>query len=153
MPAKNKLSDREAMEKHDQDPHPARYVGRCVAVYGTLRRGGSNDITQLVPEPEFVGTCVVAGTMFHLGRYPGVVLGGKSQVACEVYRVSPALEQRLDEIESEYPAQADEYAKREQVMRVSSPTNVLDLPCFIYEINPSFVQGCPVIASGDWILG
>ena len=60
-------------------PSPAT---RYVFVYGTLRRGGSNDITRLVPSPRWVGTAQVAGQMYNLGAYPGLVLhAGQEQGA------------------------------------------------------------------------
>ena len=48
---------------------------RHVFVYGTLRRGGSNDITRLAPAPRFVGSAQLAGQMYDLGAYPGLILG------------------------------------------------------------------------------
>ena len=47
---------------------------RHVFVYGTLRQTGSNDITRLQPAPRFIGRAVVAGVLYHLGAYPGLVL-------------------------------------------------------------------------------
>lgn len=116
-------------------------------VYGTLRSGDDNDITRLTPAPQFIGSASVAGTMYHLGGYPGVALGGASLIVGEVYAVSAELEKKLDEIESEYPAQPDEYAKR--AIRVEVGGQWLD--CFVYEINPAYTAGKPIIASGDWV--
>jgi gamma-glutamylcyclotransferase (GGCT)/AIG2-like uncharacterized protein YtfP len=116
-------------------------------VYGTLRRGDDNDITRLKPPPEFIGTATTAGTMYHLGGYPGVTLGGSTQIIGEVYAVSADLEKTLDAIESEYPAQPDEYAKR--IIRVQVAGQWHD--CFVYEINPSYTSGKPIITSGDWV--
>lgn len=70
-----------------------------VFVYGTLRRGDDNDITRLLPAPRLVGHAHVAGTLHHLGAYPGIVLGGPGRVLGEVYAITPALEATLDEIE------------------------------------------------------
>jgi len=86
---------------------------RYVFVYGTLRRGDDNDITLRQPVPRFVGEACIAGTLYHLGAYPGAVLGGSGVVLGEVYAISPALERDLDELEAVYPQQTDEYAKRE----------------------------------------
>ncbi len=116
-------------------------------VYGTLRRGDDNDITQLSPAPEFMGSASIFGTMFHLGGYPGVTLGGEGQIVGEVYAVSAELEKTLDAIESEYPAQPDEYAKRP--IRVQLAGQWRD--CFVYEINPAYVEGKQIISSGDWV--
>lgn len=116
-------------------------------VYGTLRRGDDNDITRLQPAPQFIGHANIAGTMYHLGGYPGVTLGGAGRIIGEVYAVSPALEKKLDAIESEYPAQSDEYFKREIEVNVNGKI----LACHVYEINPAYTQGKPMIASGDWV--
>jgi gamma-glutamylcyclotransferase (GGCT)/AIG2-like uncharacterized protein YtfP len=120
-------------------------------VYGTLRRGDDNDITHLVPAPEFIGHAHIAGTMFHLGGYPGVTLGGKlggvGSIVGEVYAVSSELEKKLDAIESEYPAQSDEYVKRQIEVQVDGQTRA----CYVYEINPAYTLGKPIIASGDWV--
>jgi gamma-glutamylcyclotransferase (GGCT)/AIG2-like uncharacterized protein YtfP len=119
-------------------------------VYGTLRQGDDNDITRLAPPPRLVGTARIAGTMYHLGGYPGVTLGGAGEVVGEVvgevYEVSPPLEAKLDAIEAEYPAQSDEYFKREIEVQVAGQSR----RCCVYEINPRYVQGKRVIASGDW---
>jgi gamma-glutamylcyclotransferase (GGCT)/AIG2-like uncharacterized protein YtfP len=120
---------------------------RLFFVYGTLRQGDDNDITRLVPPPRLVGQARTKGVMYHLGGYPGVTLGGSADIVGEVYAVSPALEAKLDAIESEYPAQADEYVKREITLQVNGQA----LACHVYEINPSYVAGKPVIASGDWV--
>jgi gamma-glutamylcyclotransferase (GGCT)/AIG2-like uncharacterized protein YtfP len=116
-------------------------------VYGTLRRGDDNDITCLTPPPQFIGEAKIAGTMYHLGGYPGVTLGGSAQIIGEVYAVTAELEKKLDAIESEYPAQPDEYAKR--AIRVQVAGQWRD--CFVYEINPAYAAGKPIIASGDWV--
>jgi len=120
---------------------------RHVFVYGTLRRGEANDIHRLLPPPRFVGQAVIAGVMYDLGAYPGVVLGPGGTVTGEVYAIEPALERVLDEIEEIYPQQRDEYFKRE--VRVTVGGQQLD--CLVYEINAAYVKGRPVIASGDWV--
>lgn len=126
------------------NPYP---IIRRVFVYGTLRKGDSNDITKLIPTPIYIGKSTISGNMYHLGSYPGVTLGGENVIIGEIYAITEALEIMLDSIESEFPAQADEYAKRDvQVMINQQP-----LDCIVYEINPVYIQGKPPIASGDWI--
>lgn len=122
---------------------------RHVFVYGTLRRGDDNDITKLNPAPRWVGEGVVAGTMYHFGRYPGVILGGEGRVTGEVYEITPQLERVLDEIEELYPQQTNEYFKRD--IQVNVDGRLLD--CIVYEINPGLLAGKPVIVSGDWVRG
>jgi gamma-glutamylcyclotransferase (GGCT)/AIG2-like uncharacterized protein YtfP len=124
---------------------PARYA----FVYGTLRRGDDNDITRLTPAPQFVGNASVEGVMHHLGAYPGLVLTPGRAVVGEVYAITPELELKLDEIEMIYPEQKDEYFKREISVLVDGHA----LTCVVYEINPSYIVGRPVIESGDWVLG
>lgn len=122
---------------------PERYV----FVYGTLRRGEANDINRLLPTPRYVGQGVITGVMYHLGSYPGVVLGPGGAVAGEVYAIESALEHVLDEIEEVFPQRKDEYVKRE--VRVTASERQLD--CLVYEINAKYVMGKPVIVSGDWV--
>jgi len=132
----------------DTAPHPVLSASpRHVFVYGTLRRGDDNDMTRLSPAPRYVGSCTIHGTMYHLGAYPGVVLGGAGRVVGEVYSVEPALERQLDEIEELYPQQKDEYFKHEIAVDVAGQR----LMCVVYEINPRYIVGAPVIASGDWV--
>lgn len=121
---------------------------RCVAVYGTLRRGADNDITRMRPAPTLVGEARLAGVMYDLGAYPGVVLGGAGQVVAEVYRIGAEVERQLDELEAVYPQQHDEYAKRHvHVTTLQGETH----ECIVYEINPKYTQGAVVILSGDWM--
>jgi gamma-glutamylcyclotransferase (GGCT)/AIG2-like uncharacterized protein YtfP len=128
---------------------------RHVFVYGTLRRGDDNDINKLSPAPRYIGEGHVQGVMYHLGAYPGVILadvtavaaGSEGAVLGEVYAVDPELERVLDEIEELYPQEKDEYFKR----TISVAVGLVQLDCFVYEINPAYIQGKPVIASGDWV--
>jgi gamma-glutamylcyclotransferase (GGCT)/AIG2-like uncharacterized protein YtfP len=139
------------MQTTSNPPGAQRYV----AVYGTLRRGGSNDIEKLAPAPHFVGSASLRGKLHHMGPYPGLVLAsaeqGGSKVVAEVYEVSPALEAVLDEIEAAPPSSPDEYAKRELLLAVQTDSGMRELHCFLYEVNPQRVVGCPVIPHGDWM--
>jgi len=119
---------------------------RCVFVYGTLRSGGSNDITRLQPPPRCVGTAQVAGVLYHLGAYPGMVLGGNQWVQGEVYAIEPALEAVLDAIEGLGEDASDEYIRREVSVQVQGRAVL----CLLYEINPRYVVSVPVIERGDW---
>lgn len=128
-------------------PHPEPHH---VFVYGTLRRGGRNDINALSPAPEFVGLAQVRGRLYPLGWYPGLLLGGTDAVAVEgeVYRITPALEAVLDGIEEVQPGPDSEYFKREVPVTVQGRT----IPCLVYEINPSRVQGVAALPHGDWTI-
>ncbi|MCZ8258425.1 MAG: gamma-glutamylcyclotransferase [Polaromonas sp.] len=131
---------------------------RYVFVYGTLRKGEERDINRMRPAPRWIGRGSVAGVMHHLGRYPGLVLGGEGSVHGEVYAVEAELERVLDEIEEVWPQQTGEYAKREVAVLLDAPgassgpgDAVRELVCLLYEIAPEHTQGKPIIASGDWV--
>lgn len=119
---------------------------RHVFVYGTLRAGGSNDIRRFVPAPEHVGEASIAGVLYDLGAYPGLVLGGASRVRGEVYRIAPKLETALDRLEAVADDDSGEYIRREVEVLVGRRV----LRCLVYEIHPSRIERRPVIASGDW---
>lgn len=123
---------------------------RHVFVYGTLRRGGRNDINRLQPAPEYVGMGEVQGVLYHLDWYPGLTLGGEEAVTVvgEVYRITPELEAVLDRIEQIVPGADSEYFKREVDVNVEARV----IPCLVYEINASRIRGRQVIGHGDWIL-
>jgi gamma-glutamylcyclotransferase (GGCT)/AIG2-like uncharacterized protein YtfP len=125
---------------------PARHV----FVYGTLRRGGRNDINRLLPPPRYVGMGEVQGRLYHIDWYPGLTLGGQEAVTVvgEVYEITAALEAVLDGIEQIVEGDSSEYFKRELVVEVDGKP----LPCLVYEINPERVRGKQLIGHGDWIL-
>ena len=125
-----------------------------VFVYGTLRRGGSNDINHLKPRPLCLGRAAVRGTLFDLGDYPGLQLGDGGEVAGEIYTLPPGLEARLDDIEEVHPQGKDEYIKRVIWVTPDEPAgpSVRPLACLLYEINLRYTLGCRVVASGDWLV-
>lgn len=92
--------------------HASPAADRHVFVYGTLRSGGSNDIARWLPAPQFVGAAEIAGTLHDLGAYPGARLGGSARLYGEVYRIEPALEAQLDQLEEVRPDDQGEYLKR-----------------------------------------
>lgn len=125
---------------------------RHVFVYGTLRRGGRNDINRLMPSPRYVGMGEVKGRLYHLDWYPGLRLGGEEAVTVvgEVYEVALQLEAVLDEIEGivAHAQHEGEYSKRELDVDVQGRA----VRCFLYEINPARVEGRQPIGHGDWIV-
>jgi gamma-glutamylcyclotransferase (GGCT)/AIG2-like uncharacterized protein YtfP len=123
---------------------------RLVFVYGTLRRGGRNDINRLQPAPQYVGMGEVRGILYHFDWYPGLTLGGEEAVTVvgEVYRIAPELEVVLDAIEQIVPGADSEYFKREVDVFVDGKP----LHCLLYEINPARVRGKQAIGHGDWIV-
>lgn len=139
----------------------ARPAERYVFVYGTLRRGGSNDINLRKPAPRYVGTASLPGLLYDLGPYPGLILAlsdssldNAVKVTGEVYAVLPALEVNLDELEGLLPVSTGEYFKRFLPLNVavsSGPGAQQALLCIVYEINPARTQACALVESGDWI--
>jgi gamma-glutamylcyclotransferase (GGCT)/AIG2-like uncharacterized protein YtfP len=121
---------------------------RHVFVYGTLRRGGRNDIARFSPSPAYVADACIAGTLYDLGTYPGAVLRGSGTVFGEVYRITPSVEAQLDLLEEVRPDDTGEYIKRELWVAAGNER----LLCLVYEIHPGRVVGRRVIASGDWLL-
>jgi gamma-glutamylcyclotransferase (GGCT)/AIG2-like uncharacterized protein YtfP len=123
---------------------------RLVFVYGTLRRGGRNDINRLQPAPAYVGMGEVQGVLYHFDWYPGLTLGGEEAVTVvgEVYRIAPALEAILDGIEAIEEGADSEYFKREVPILTADGT----VQCLLYEINPKRVMGRQPIGHGDWIV-
>jgi len=124
-----------------------------VFVYGTLRRGEVRDINRLLPAPRWRGTACVPGVLYHLGAYPGVVLGGPGatggQVHGEVYAISPELERLLDAIEEVGPQPGSEYRKRELLVQLDGTAETI--ACLIYELAPERILGMPIIGSGNWV--
>ena len=118
-----------------------------VFVYGTLRRGGRNDIARYRPAPQLIGEASIAGTLFDLGAYPGIVLEGERRVRGEVYAIEPAVEAALDVLEEVADDDSGEYIKRR--VRVDVGGRWFD--CLVYEIHPMRIAGRAVIESGDWI--
>jgi gamma-glutamylcyclotransferase (GGCT)/AIG2-like uncharacterized protein YtfP len=123
---------------------------RLVFVYGTLRRGGRNDINRLRPTPEYIGMGEVQGRLYHFDWYPGLTLGGEEPVTVvgEVYRITTELEDVLDAIEQIVPGADSEYFKREVGVLVEGHLR----DCLLYEINAARVMGREPIGHGDWIL-
>ena len=123
---------------------------RHVFVYGTLRRGGRNDVNRLQPAPHYVGMGEVQGVLYHIDWYPGLTLGGEEAVTVvgEVYRITPELEAVLDRIEQIVPGADSEYFKREVDVNVEARV----VSCLVYEINPARIRGRQAIGHGDWIL-
>ena len=123
-----------------------------VAVYGTLRAGGINDIARLQPGIACVGKTQLTGTLYDLGWYPGLTLQGAQTVLAEVYPMTPALEQAMDRIEGLWPQDLGEYRKRLLTLPVmqadgrQQPMTVL-----VYEAMPATVQHAPQIAASDWL--
>lgn len=123
---------------------------RPVFVYGTLRRGESNDITRYRPTPRWVGRASVAGILLDLGAYPGAVLvvEGGGRIVGEVFGVSAEVERRLDRLEGVQEDGQGEYRRR---LVSAALERGGTLECLVYEINPAYAAHAPAIAGGDWV--
>lgn len=123
-----------------------------VAVYGTLRAGGINDIARLRPGIACIGRTTLTGTLHDLGYYPGLQLQGTQQVLAEVYPLDPALEQALDGIEGLWPTDVGEYTKRILTLPVALTSGGTQmLAVLVYEALPATVQHAPVVEASDWL--
>jgi len=118
-----------------------------VFVYGTLRRGGSNDIAQLGQRAQWLGRGRVRGQLFDLGAYPGLVLGGPDWVVGELYGVDSSAQAWLDELEEVWPQRSGEYRRVQAlVSREGQSCRAL-----VYEMDRSIARRRPLIPGGDWI--
>ena len=108
-----------------------------IFVYGTLLQGESNHV--FLAGAKFLGIDQLTNAqLFDLGNYP-MVVPGEGLVLGEVYRISPAILQKLDILE-EHP----DYYQRSLVTLQSSHV------AFAYWGRADLVIGCSVITSGSW---
>jgi gamma-glutamylcyclotransferase (GGCT)/AIG2-like uncharacterized protein YtfP len=125
-----------------------------VFVYGTLRAGEINDISEAaarhdIAEPTLIGTATVRGHLFDFGAYPGLVLDEVgSPVRGDVYEIDPDLVAVLDEIEEVYPGVEGLFVAREVMVEVDGAA----MACLLYPVTKSAVKGLPQIRSGDWVV-
>ena len=123
-----------------------------VAVYGTLRAGGVNDIARLRDHMVITGRTTLVGTLHDMGWYPGLVLQGTQEVLAEVYPLDNALEQLLDGYEGIWPQDTGEYTKRIVTVPVAlTGGGTQTMAVLVYEALPAAVAQAPVIEAGDWL--
>lgn len=118
-----------------------------VFVYGTLRRGASNHWR--MDSAEWAGPAVVAGHLFRVDWYPGLVLdeaGGK--VVGELYRVTPDLLEKLDEFEGITGGPSDEYRRVRAMVRRKGEGG--EVEAWAWEWRQPFDSYEPVV-EGDWL--
>lgn len=110
-----------------------------VFVYGTLRQGGhyhgllsgSRLIESTYTKPEY--------DLVDLGEYPGMLPGGRSSVAGEIYEVDDDTLQELDVLE-----ECPELYTRERISLIGH----VDVWGYLYRGHDA--QKKPRILSGDW---
>lgn len=124
-----------------------------VFVYGTLRAGEVNDISEAaarhdIAEPTLLGTATVSGHLFDFGAYPGLVPDDAGQpVRGDVYEIDPELVAVLDGIEEVYPGVEGLFVAREVTVDVDGEA----FACRYYPVTKGAVKGLPEIRSGDWV--
>ncbi|MBC8514609.1 gamma-glutamylcyclotransferase [bacterium] len=102
----------------------ARRLLHKVFVYGSLKKGFIND--GLLNDSQFVGkgeTSLKKYTMFNLGAFPAVALGGTDSIKGEVYAVNGRTLAQLDRLEGN----GHFYTRK--------PTRVGEEICWMYIIN------------------
>lgn len=132
-------------------PENSLAPARRLFVYGTLRRGGSNDIARLVPDAMFVAEASMRGRLYDLGEYPALVADENAGwVAGEIYTVPESAWPTLDALEEVVtPERPDGYYFR-VVAKVRMGV-AADNPCEVYVANPVTLRLDRPIASGDWM--
>ncbi|HSH44436.1 MAG TPA: gamma-glutamylcyclotransferase family protein [Longimicrobiales bacterium] len=78
---------------------PIRDVHFHLFVYGSLRSGARTLGRELLAECELVGPATVRGTLYDVGDYPTLLLGGDDVVEGEVWRCPATLLRVLDRYE------------------------------------------------------
>lgn len=114
----------------------------CVAVYGTLKRGGSNH--RFLRGARFLGrTRLNTIALYDLGAYPGAKLEPSRGVEVELFAVTDAGLRRVDGLEEYNPRDPESgtYDRR----WLSTPLG----PAWVYLYNPS-VKGRRRIVQGGW---
>lgn len=123
-----------------------------VAVYGTLREGGSNDIRRFQPGIVCVGTTWLQGSLWDMGQWPGLLLDGQSPVLAEVYPLHAALEQQLDRLEDIWPQDLGQYRKQVLPQAVQQEDGqVVTRHVLVYEAVPTALADCPRVPASDWL--
>ena len=119
-----------------------------VFVYGTLRRGGSNHFR--MAGAEFISCGTIAGRMYRIDWYPGLVLDpAGDEVHGEVYVVGPDLLSVLDIFEggSVGEVEGSEYRRVETtVMKQDSQT----LSAWVWEWRGP-VDESQRVSGGNWL--
>lgn len=125
--------------------------GQLLFVYGTLRRGGSNDMAQFGWRARWHGLARVRGRLYDLGPYPGLVLGGAQWVRGELYWMDPSIEPALDRLEEVWPDRTGEYRRLRALVIVDHEGGEQTCSALVYEMDAQWARRWPVIDGGDWI--
>ena len=121
-------------------------------VYGTLRRGGSNDIARIAPGAQFAGVARLRGRLYDVnGRWPALVLDSAAAwVTGELYRIAQHEWPALDALENTVTP----HNPNGHYFKVAAPVetaNAVTMDVTVYTANPATTRLVDLIASGDWI--
>lgn len=128
-------------------------AGSYLFVYGTLRRQASHQMARRLAErADYVGPAQVAGEIYDLGNYPGLVLADTHDmwVQGDLYRIDDeALWEELDRYEGYDPTDPERSLFRREICNAFSE-NGEAVAAFVYTF-PGDVSKGKRIASGDYL--
>ena len=124
-----------------------------VFVYGTLRKGGSNDFR--MHRADFVGEGKISGSIYKIDWhphlvYPALICGGENSVIGELYRVSDIVLKELDKFEgiNEGYEEPLEYKRVKAIVRLDSGE---EETAWVWEWIQS-VENALLLEDGDWLF-
>ena len=120
-------------------------------VYGTLRRGGSNDMARLLPEAVRISSARMRGRLFDLGDYPALVADASAGwVEGEIYEIPEHGWSALDALEDVASAThpQGEYFRS---AGLAHDSHGRPWQCQVYVANLAVLRLDRPIAGGNWI--
>ncbi len=117
-----------------------------IAFYGSLMRGqGAQEYLGITDMTAFQETCAIAGDLYDLGEYPGMV-AGTGIVHGEIFQIlNPNALKRLDDYED---YQQQDEANSPFVRRWTKLVNP-QIECWVYFYNRD-IRGRLQVTSGNW---
>ena len=112
-----------------------------IFVYGSLMRGESNHGLLNNEYSTFLSKGITQRgySLYDLDGFPGMVEGGTSAVLGEIYEICAFTRSRLDQLEG-HP----QFYKR-TLIELQDGEKIET-----YILDSAYIEGCPVIKSGDW---
>lgn len=121
-------------------------------VYGTLHPSCAPGVlSDVVDRMQLVGPATVRGTLYNLGRFPGLVLDGRGEVHGFVFQLpdDPSAIVRLDRYEGyEAGATTECLFARVRCVAATQDGSAVDAWVYVYQRPPG---GAEIIASGNWL--